>query len=55
MPSYVFIYEVQTTVPGHEAGNFLSVLNKLYPDTLTNGGVGLLGLQTTTTKKSVGV
>lgn len=42
----VLIHIVQTTIAGNECGNFLPVLNELDTDTLSDGGVGLFGLNT---------
>ena len=42
----VFINVVQTTIAGDECGNFLPVLNELDTDTLSDGRVGLLSLNT---------
>jgi hypothetical protein len=46
--TYVFIDVIEATITRDEACNFLSVLNQLHTHTLTNGGVRLFGLKTTT-------
>jgi len=42
----VFIDVVQATITRDEGGDLLTVLDKLNTDGLTNGGVGLLSLNT---------
>lgn len=44
--TYVFVDEVEATIPGHESGDLLPVLDQLYSHALTNSGVRLLGLNT---------
>ena len=46
----VLIDEVQTTIAGDEGGDLLTVLDQLHTDALTNGRVGLLGLDSPTHK-----
>jgi hypothetical protein len=48
--SYVLVNVVKATISGHETSNLLSVLDELHSDTLTDSGVRLLGLKTTTSK-----
>ena len=43
----VLVDEVEATVIGNEGGDLLPVLDQLSTASLTDGGVGLLGLQTT--------
>uniref|UniRef100_A0AAG5CV59 Secreted protein n=1 Tax=Anopheles atroparvus TaxID=41427 RepID=A0AAG5CV59_ANOAO len=40
----VLLDVVQATIPGHERGNLLAVLDQLHTDALADGGVRLLGL-----------
>ena len=42
----VLVNETKTSILGDEAGDSLVVLFELHSDTLTDGGVGLLGLDT---------
>ena len=42
----ILINVVQTTITGYEGSNLLSILNKLNTHTLSDSGVGLLGLNT---------
>jgi len=52
----VLVYEIETTIIGHESSNLLSVLNQLHTHTLPNSRVGLLGLDTNFLKNySLGV
>ena len=46
----VLIDEVQATITRDEGGDLLSVLDQLHTDALTNGRVGLLGLDSPTHK-----
>jgi hypothetical protein len=46
----VLVDEVQATIVGNEASDLLAVLDELDTDTLTNGGVRLLSLDTTGTQ-----
>lgn len=46
----VFFNVVQATVPGYERRDLLAVLNKLNPDALADGRVGLFGFNTTVMK-----
>lgn len=51
----VFFNESQTTVVGDESCDFLSVLDELNTNALTNSGVGLFGFNTTNDEKIVSV
>jgi hypothetical protein len=42
----ILVDVIETTIPGNEGGNLLSVLNQLNTDALTDSRVGLLGLNT---------
>ena len=42
----VLVNEAEATIAGHEASDSLVVLFELHSDTLTDGGVGLLGFDT---------
>ena len=42
--THVLVNEVKTTIVGHECGDLLAVLHQLHTDTLADGRVGLLGL-----------
>ena len=44
MNTHVLVNEVKTTIVGHECGDLLAVLHQLHTDTLADGRVGLLGL-----------
>lgn len=52
--TYVFVDEVEATIPGHESGDLLPVLDQLYSHALTNSGVRLLGLNTAVRGKGKG-
>ncbi len=49
---FIFLNEVQATVIGHKGSNLLPILHKLHTSTLTDGRVGLLGLNTTAIEPS---
>ena len=50
--THVLLEEVKTTVTGDESGDLLSVLDELHADRLTNGGVRLLGLNSSAKRNS---
>jgi hypothetical protein len=52
--TYILLNVVQTTIIGHEGSNFLAVLDKLHPGTLTDSRIGLFGLNTTEATKNNG-
>ena len=43
--TYVLVYVIKATIARDETRDFLAVFDKLHTDTLTNGGVRLLGLK----------
>lgn len=45
--THVLLNEVQTSIIGHEGCNLLAILDKLHSCALSDGRIGLLGLNTT--------
>ncbi len=49
--THILLNEVQTSIIGHKGCNLLAILDKLYSCALSDGRVGLLGLNTTANHK----
>ena len=49
--THILLDEVQTSIIGHEGCNLLAILDKLHSCALSDGRVGLLGLNTTASHK----
>lgn len=45
--THILVHKVEATVPGHESGNLLSILDQLYSHTLANSRVRLFGFDST--------
>ena len=52
MCTHVLLNEVQTTIVRYEGSNLLSILDKLHTRTLSDGRIGLLGLNATASHTS---